>query len=396
MNKLSIKDLQLKGNRLFVRVDFNVPFDQEGRITNDTRIKASLPTIQYALANHARVILASHLGRPKGKTNPTMSLKPVAAALEKLLRQPVQMAQDCVGDAVLAQSKNLREGEVLLLENLRFHSQEEANDPEFSKQLASLCDLYVNDAFGTAHRAHASTAGMVPFVGKAAAGLLMEKELTYLEKATRNPDRPYVAILGGAKVSDKIEVIENLLGVVDVLLIGGGMAYTFLASEEYEIGKSLVETDKIDTAGHLLKMAQDRKVKLILPVDHVVTSKIDASAEHKVTSIQETPMEWMGVDIGPETIVRFKQQIAAAKTILWNGPLGIFEVEPFAQGTMAIAQAVAESHATTIVGGGDSIAAIHKAGVEGKISHISTGGGASLEFLGGLKLPGVEALSDKS
>lgn len=395
MNKLSIKDLQLKGNRLFVRVDFNVPLDQEGRITNDTRIKASLPTIQYALANHARVILASHLGRPKGKSNPAMSLKPVATALEKLLRQPIQMAQDCVGDAVLAQSKSLRDGEVLLLENLRFHSQEEANDPEFSKQLASLCDLYVNDAFGTAHRAHASTTGMVPFVGKAAAGLLMEKELTYLGKATRNPDRPYVAILGGAKVSDKIEVIENLLGVVDVLLIGGGMAYTFLASEEYEIGKSLVETDKISTAGDLLKMAQNRKVKLILPVDHVVTSKIDASAEHKVTSIQETPMEWMGVDIGPETIVRFKQQIAAAKTILWNGPLGIFEIEPFAQGTMAIAQAVAESHATTIVGGGDSIAAIHKAGVEGKISHISTGGGASLEFLGGLKLPGVEALSDK-
>ena len=395
MNKLSIKDLQLKGKRLFVRVDFNVPFDQEGRITNDTRIKASLPTIQYALANQARVILASHLGRPKGKPNPAMSLKPVAAALEKLLRQPVQMAQDCVGDAVLAQSKNLRDGEVLLLENLRFHPQEEANDPEFSKQLASLCDLYVNDAFGTAHRAHASTAGMVSFVGRAAAGLLMEKELTYLGKATLNPDRPYVAIIGGAKVSDKIEVIKNLLGVVDVLLIGGGMAYTFLASEEYEIGKSLVETDKIATAGDLLKMAQKQKVKLILPVDHVVTSKIDASAEHKVTSIQETPMEWMGVDIGPETIVRFKQQIAGAKTVLWNGPLGIFEVEPFAQGTMAIAQAVAESHATTIVGGGDSIAAIHKAGVEGKISHISTGGGASLEFLGGLKLPGVEALSDK-
>jgi phosphoglycerate kinase len=395
MNKLSIKDLQLKGKRLFVRVDFNVPFDQEGRITNDTRIKASLPTIQYALANQARVILASHLGRPKGKPNPAMSLKPVAAALEKLLRQPVQMAQDCVGDAVSAQSKNLRDGEVLLLENLRFHPQEEANDPEFSKQLASLCDLYVNDAFGTAHRAHASTAGMVSYVGKAAAGLLMEKELTYLGKATLNPDRPYVAIIGGAKVSDKIEVIKNLLGVVDVLLIGGGMAYTFLASEEYEIGKSLVETDKIATAGELLELAQKQKVKLILPVDHVVTSKIDASAEHKVTSIQETPMEWMGVDIGPETIIRFKQQIAGAKTVLWNGPLGIFEVEPFAQGTMAIAQAVAESHATTIVGGGDSIAAIHKAGVEGKISHISTGGGASLEFLGGLKLPGVEALSDK-
>ena len=395
MNKLSIKDLQLKGKRLFLRVDFNVPLDQEGRITNDTRIKASLPTIQYAVANHARVILASHLGRPKGKVNPAMSLKPVAAALEKLLRQPVQMAQDCVGDAVLAQSKNLRDGEVLLLENLRFHPQEEGNDPEFSKQLATLCDLYVNDAFGTAHRAHASTAGMVPYVGNAAAGLLMESELTFLGKATRNPDRPYVAILGGAKVSDKIEVIENLLGVVDVLLIGGGMAYTFLASEEYEIGKSLVEIDKIPKASELLSMAQKRKVKLILPVDHVVTSKIDASAEHKVTSIQETPMEWMGVDIGPETIARFKQQIASAKTVLWNGPLGIFELEPFAQGTMAIAQAVAESHATTIVGGGDSIAAIHKAGVEGKISHISTGGGASLEFLGGLKLPGVEALTDK-
>jgi len=395
MNKLSIKDLQLKGKRLFIRVDFNVPLDQDGRITNDTRIKASLPTIQYALANQARVILASHLGRPKGKVNPAMSLKPVAAALEKLLRQKVQMASDCIGNEVLVQSKSLRDGEVLLLENLRFHPQEETNDPEFSKLLAALCDLYVNDAFGTAHRAHASTAGMIPYVGKAAAGLLMEKELTYLGKATRNPDRPYVTILGGAKVSDKIEVIENLLGVVDVLLIGGGMAYTFLASEGYEIGKSLVETDKINTARDLIKKAQEGNVKLILPVDHVVTSKIDASAEYKVTSIQETPMEWIGVDIGPETIARFKQQIAAAKTVLWNGPLGIFEVEPFAQGTMAIAQAVAESHATTIVGGGDSIAAINKAGVEGKISHISTGGGASLEFLGGSKLPGVEALSDK-
>jgi phosphoglycerate kinase len=283
----------------------------------------------------------------------------------------------------------------LLLENLRFHAEEEANDPEFSKQLAALCDVYVNDAFGTAHRAHASTVGMVSYVGKAGAGLLMEKELAYLGRAVSNPERPYVAILGGAKVSDKIEIIENLLKLLDVLLIGGGMAYTFLEAEGFEVGKSLVETDKVPLAEALLRKAEARKVKLLLPIDHVVASMVDASAETKTTSIQETPIEWMGLDIGPETIARFKTYIATAKTILWNGPLGVFEIEKFAAGTIAIAEAVAESSATTIVGGGDSIAAITKAGVAEKISHISTGGGASLEFLSGIKLPGVEALTNK-
>lgn len=395
MNKLSIRDLDLKGKRVFIRVDFNVPLDEEGRITNDARIQASLPTIRHALSQNGRVILASHLGRPKGKVNPKMSLKPVAAALGRLLGRNVLMASDCVGEEALAQSRRLKEGEVLMLENLRFHSQEEANDPEFAKQLAALCELYVNDAFGTAHRAHASTVGMIPFVGKAAAGLLMEKELAYLGKAVSNPDRPYLAIIGGAKVSDKIQVIDNLLNLVDVLLIGGGMAYTFLVAEEYEVGKSLVETDKITLAESLLNTARDRKVTLLLPVDHVVASKLSPTAEIKTTTIQETPMEWMGLDIGPETVARFRNQIALARTILWNGPLGVFEMEPFAQGTMAIAQAVAESSATTIIGGGDSIAAVTQAGVADKITHISTGGGASLEFLGGAKLPGVEALSEK-
>jgi phosphoglycerate kinase len=394
MNKLLIKDLDLKGKRVFIRVDFNVPLDEEGHVTNDARIQASLPTIRYALSQNGRVILASHLGRPKGKVNPKMSLKPVAAALGRLLGQKVLMASDCVGEEVLAQSRRLKDGEVLMLENLRFHSQEEANDPEFSKQLAALGELYVNDAFGTAHRAHASTVGMIQFVGKGAAGLLMEKELAYLGKAVSSPDRPYVAIIGGAKVSDKIEVIDNLLKVVDVLLIGGGMAYTFLVAEEYEVGKSLVETDKIALAESLLNTARERKVMLLLPVDHVVASKLSPTAEIKTTTIQETPMEWMGLDIGPETVARFRNQVALARTILWNGPLGVFEMEQFAQGTMAIAHAVAESSATTIIGGGDSIAAVTQAGVADKITHISTGGGASLEFLGGAKLPGVEALSN--
>jgi phosphoglycerate kinase len=324
-----------------------------------------------------------------------MSLKPVAEALRKALKREVIMAPDCVGEAVLAQTTRLKEGDVLLLENLRFHPEEEANDPGFSKQLAALCDFYVNDAFGTAHRAHASTVGMTSYVEKAAAGLLMEKELTYLAKAVADPARPYVAILGGAKVSDKIEILENLLKVVDVLLIGGGMAYTFLRAEEFEVGKSLVEEDKVPVAESLLKEANDRRVKLLLPVDHVVANKIDATAESKITSIQETPIEWMGVDIGPETISRFKAQIASARTLFWNGPLGVFEIETFAQGTIAIARAVAESQAVSIIGGGDSIAAVTRAGVADKITHISTGGGATLEFLSGLKLPGVEALSDK-
>ncbi|MEW5974330.1 MAG: phosphoglycerate kinase [Acidobacteriota bacterium] len=395
MAKLSIRDLNLEGRRVFVRVDFNVPLDENLNITNDTRIQASLPTIRHALANQARVILASHLGRPKGKPNSKMSLKPVAAALQLLLKQPAIMAGDCIGEAVESQAKALQNGEVLLLENLRFHPEEEANDSAFSRQLASLCDLYVNDAFGTAHRAHASTAGMVPFVGQGATGLLMEKELQYLGKAISNPDRPYVAVIGGAKVSDKIEVIENLIKVVDVLLIGGGMAYTFLVAEDFEVGKSLVESDKVKLAGSLLRQAAERQVKVLLPVDHVVAEKLEAAAPSKVTSIQLTPMDWMGLDIGPETVARFKAQIASAKTILWNGPLGVFEMEPFAKGTLAIANAVADSAATSIIGGGDSIAAVDKAGVTERISHISTGGGASLEFLSGLKLPGVEALSNK-
>jgi phosphoglycerate kinase len=395
MSKLSIRDLDLKGKRVFIRVDFNVPLDEQGRVTNDARIQASLPTIQFVLQHQGWVILASHLGRPKGKVNPKMSLKPVAEALSKTLNRKVSLASDCVGDAVLAQTKAMKEGDVLLLENLRFHAEEEANDPEFSKQLAALCEVYINDAFGTAHRAHASTVGMIPYVGQAAAGLLMEKELAYLEKAVSNPERPYVAILGGAKVSDKIGIIENLLKLVDVLLIGGGMAYTFLQAEEFEVGKSLVETDKVPLAESLLRKAEGSKVKLLLPIDHVVANKVDASADAKITSIQETPIEWMGLDIGPETIARFKTHIVTAKTILWNGPLGVFEIETFAAGTIAIAQAVAESSATTIVGGGDTIAAVTKAGVAGKISHISTGGGASLEFLSGIKLPGVEALSEK-
>ena len=396
MKKLSIRDLDLKGKRLFIRVDFNVPLDEEGKITSDKRIQASLPTIQFALENGASVILASHLGRPKGKVNPKMSLKPVAAALEKFLNRKVQMAPDCIGAAVQALAQALKPGDVLLLENLRFHPQEEANDPEFSRQLASLCDTYVNDAFGTAHRAHASTAGIIQYVAKAGAGLLMEKELSYLGKAVSNPDRPYVAIIGGAKVSDKIEIIENLLKLVDALLIGGGMAYTFLTAEDYEVGKSLVEVDKIDLAKSLIQTAKEKNVKLLLPVDHVVADKFEATAQTKITTIQETPADWMGLDIGPETIKRFTEQIAAAKTILWNGPLGVFEMEPFSHGTMSIAKVVAEnSRATSIVGGGDSVAAISKAGVAKSISHISTGGGASLEFLSGLKLPGVEALTDK-
>ena len=395
MNKLSIRDLDLKGKRTFIRVDFNVPLDEEGRITDETRIQASLPTLNYAIQNQSRVILASHLGRPKGKVNAKLSLKPVAEALARALNRKVILAPDCVGEIVRSQTRSLKDGDVLLLENLRFHSQEEANEPEFSRQLAALADLYVNDAFGTAHRAHASTVGMVSYMDRAAAGLLMEKELTYLEKAISNPDRPYVAILGGAKVSDKIEVIENLLKLVDVLLIGGGMAYTFLQAEEFEVGKSLVEVEKIPLAESLLRRARELEVKLLLPVDHVVANKVDATAETKTTSIQETPIEWMGVDIGPETIARFKNHIASAKTILWNGPLGVFEIDQFAAGTMAIARAIAESPATSIIGGGDSIAAVIKAGVADKIDHISTGGGASLEFLSGLKLPGVEALNNK-
>ena len=389
MSKLSVRDLALKNKRVFIRVDFNVPLAAGGQeITSDKRIKASLPTIKYCLEQGAGVILASHLGRPKGKPNPEMSLKPVAVRLAELLGRPVKMAPDCVGPEVEAMKP--APGEVLLLENLRYHAEEEKNDPAFAKQLASLCDVYVNDAFGSAHRAHASTEGMTKFVSQAAAGLLMDKELEYLTKATKNPDRPCIAILGGAKVSDKIEVIQNLMKFVDRLLIGGAMAYTFLAAKGEPTGKSLVEADKIDLAKALMASAGDR---LLLPIDHIVADEFKAGAANEaVTTI---PDGKMALDIGPKTIELFSAAIAQSKTIIWNGPMGVFEMPPFDIGTFAIANAVANSGAVSVVGGGDSEKAVKSAGVGDKISHISTGGGASLEFLSGLELPGVAALTDK-
>ena len=389
MSYLSIRDLDLKDKRVFIRVDFNVPLQKNDRgtmeITSVKRIKASLPTIQYALDHGAGVILASHLGRPKGKPNPEMSLQPVAARLAELLGRPVKMAPDCIGPEVEAMKP--APGEVLLLENLRFHPEEEKNDPEFARKLAALCDVYVNDAFGSAHRAHASTEGMVQFVPVAAAGLLMEQELKYLGMAVTNPERPCVAILGGAKVSDKIEVIENLGKVVDKLLIGGAMAYTFLKAEGLPVGKSLVEEDKVDLAKKLLG---EFGGKLMLPVDHIVVSEIAPGATHE--TVETIPEGKIGVDIGPKTVAQYAEVIAGAKTVIWNGPMGIFEKPPFDQGTVALAKAVAASGATSIVGGGDSEKAIKAAGVTSKITHVSTGGGASLEFLAGIQLPGVAAL----
>ena len=395
MNKLSIRDLDLGGRRLFIRADFNVPLDESGRIADATRIQAGLPTIRYALSRGARVVLASHLGRPRGRFNPGLSLRPVAAALEAAMGRPVMMASDCVGEAVERQSAELGPGQVLLLENLRFHAEEEANRESFCRQLARLCDCYVNDAFGAAHRAHASTAGMVRFVGGGAAGLLLERELSYLGKALNHPDRPLVAVLGGAKVSDKIEVIENLMQRVDGMLVGGGMAYTFLRARGLEVGRSLVEEDKIPLARGLLGKAEQAGIPFVLPVDHVVTGELGPDAPSRVVPIAETGPEWMGVDIGPETRSRFQKVLSTAGTILWNGPVGVFEIDRFAGGTLALAQAAAASAATTIVGGGDSIAAVRRAGVADRITHISTGGGASLEFLSGRKLPGVESLSDR-
>jgi phosphoglycerate kinase len=389
MPKLSIRDLDLKNKTVFIRVDFNVPLVSGGQeITSDKRIRASLPNIQYALDHGAAVILASHLGRPKGQPNPEMSLKPVAKRLSELLGKPGVMAPDCVGREV--EKMRPAPGQILLLENLRFHLEEEKNDPGFSKQLASLCDLYVNDAFGSAHRAHASTVGMIQFVPQAAAGLLMDKELEYLTKVTKNPERPSVAILGGAKVSDKIEVIENLMKVVDQLLIGGAMAYTFMKAKGEPIGKSLVEDDKLHLAKDLLARAGS---KLLLPKDHVVVTELKEGADSRV--VTEIPDGTLAVDIGPATIEAYAAVIAKAKTIIWNGPMGVFEKPPFDRGTVAIAKAVATSNAVSVVGGGDSEKAIKSAGVSDKISHVSTGGGASLEFLAGIELPGVAALSEK-
>ena len=397
MPKLSIRDVDLEGKRVFVRVDFNVPLSDKGSITDDTRIRQTVRTIEYALGRGARLILASHLGRPKGKLNPKMSLAPVAVRLGALLNQPVAFAGDCVGLTAEQAAARLQNGEVLLLENLRFHSEEEANDPKFSEQLAKLADVYVNDAFGAAHRAHASTAGMTRFFSQAAAGFLMAKELDYLTRATSNPLRPFVSILGGAKVSDKIEVIENLLPIVDALLIGGAMAYTFLRAIGQPTGKSLVEEDKIDMAHRVLVLSEARNHRLQLPIDHLIAEKLDASAPTRVVDGAKTPIpeDHLGVDIGPRTMELYSLEIARAKTVLWNGPMGVFEVKPFAQGTIAVAKALASFGGTSIVGGGDSIAALAAAGVESKITHISTGGGASLEFLAGKKLPGVEALTDK-
>jgi phosphoglycerate kinase len=404
MKKLTIRDLDLAHKHVFMRVDFNVPLSDDGReITDDTRIRETLPTLEYALRHKAKLILASHLGRPKGKPTPKYSLRPLVDRLRMLLdhhlgeQVNVAFSPDCVGELATELSRQLESGQVLLLENLRFHAEEEANDPKFAAQLASLCDIYVDDAFGSAHRAHASTEGITHFVKKSAAGLLMEKELTWMSKALDEPAKPFVAILGGAKVSDKIEVIDNLLSKVDAILIGGGMAYTFLKARGQDVGKSLLEADKIEVAKEALAKAEAKGVRFLLPVDHVLGDKFAPDAKTQIFEGDGPfPADWMGLDIGPKTIALFSNEIADASTIVWNGPMGVFEMPAFAAGTTKIAKAVAANQdAVSIVGGGDSVSAVNKAGVADKITHISTGGGASLEFLEGKKLPGVEALTDK-
>jgi phosphoglycerate kinase len=389
----TLSDLDVSGKRVLVRVDFNVPI-KNGAITDDTRIRASLPTITWLLDHGATVILASHLGRPKGKPNPEFSLRPCAERLSKLLgERPVQFAGDCIGDAARAAIQAAGKGGLVLLENLRFHPEEEKNDPAFAKQLAELADVYVNDAFGSAHRAHASTEGIVHHVQQAASGLLMGKEVEYLGRVLENPERPFVAVLGGAKVSDKLEVIENLISKVDALLIGGAMAYTFLKARGVEVGTSLVEADLLDSARDVERRARERGLRLELPVDHVVAPKLEAGAPSELLDVTDPAIgDRMGLDIGPKTIVTYRSVIAGAKTVVWNGPMGVFEIDTFAKGTLEVAKAVAEVNGTTVIGGGDSIAAVAKAGVTDKITHISTGGGASLEFLGGRTLPGVAAL----
>jgi len=398
MSKLTINDLELRGKRVFIRVDFNVPL-KHGVVTDDTRIRETLATLRLAMQKGGRLVLASHLGRPKGGPEAKYSLAPAAKNLEALLGKPVAFTSDCIGADAEAKSKALKDGDVLLLENVRFHAEEEKNDEQFSRQLAALCDgEFVCDAFGSAHRAHASVVGITRFVKHAAAGLLMEKELAYLGKAISNPARPFVAILGGAKVSDKIEVVENLMKIADAMLIGGGMAYTFLKAQGLPTGKSLLEADKIDLAKRILADARQKNFTFLLPVDHIIAPEFKSDAPASVVDVNATPADQMGLDIGPKSIAAYAAEIARAKTIVWNGPMGVFEMPAFAKGTLEVAKAVAAatSHgATSIVGGGDSVAAVHQSGVANKISHISTGGGASLEFLGGRKLPGVEALTNK-
>ncbi len=392
----TIDALELAGKRVFIRVDFNVPLDEQGRVTDDARIRAALPTIRYAVQAHARVILASHLGRPKGRPDDRtkLTLEPAAARLSELLRQDVILADDCVGDGVKKLVKDLKEGQVLLLENLRFHPEEEKNEENFAKELAGLADVWVNDAFGTAHRAHASTAGMARFVKEKAAGFLIRKELDYLGKALGSPARPFVAVIGGAKVSDKIKVLESLLAKADALCIGGAMAYTFLAAQGVEVGKSLVEQDKLDLARQILERAQAKKVDLLLPADHVCGAEPKESAERVVVNDRAVPKELMGLDIGPKTLDRYRQRILGAKTVFWNGPMGLFEQKPWAEGTFGVAKAMAESPAVTVVGGGDSAAAVEEAGLVDKMTHVSTGGGASLEFIEGRVLPGIQVLEE--
>lgn len=396
MPKRTIRDLDLTGKRVFIRVDFNVPL-AGGAIADDTRIRASLPTIQYALerVGDGCVILASHLGRPKGRPDPAASLKPVAEHLSALLGRPVVFAPDCVGEPARAAVERARPGGVVLLENLRFHAEEERNDPAFAAELAALADVYVNDAFGTAHRAHASTEGMVRLVPQAGAGFLMARELDYLGRALGSPERPFVAVLGGAKVSGKLEVIENLVGRVDTLAIGGAMAYTFLKARGVPIGRSLVEDELLETARTIERRAAERGTRLLLPVDHVVADRVEAGAATQTLAVGDPAIgERVGVDIGPKTSAAYREVIGGARTVVWNGPMGVFEVDAFAEGTVAVARALAECRGTTIVGGGDSVAALAKAGVTDRITHVSTGGGASLEFLGGRVLPGVAALPD--
>lgn len=393
MKKKTLRDVDVRGKKVFMRVDFNVPLDKDSNITDDTRIKAALNSIEYVIKNGGKLILASHLGRPKGKPTKEFSLKPASERLSKLLGKPVLQLGDCVGSDVAAKVNCMKDGDVVVLENLRFHSEEEANDEEFSKKLASLADIYVNDAFGTAHRAHASTAGIAKFL-PAYAGFLVEKEIEYLGKATRNPEHPFVAIMGGAKVSDKIAVIENIMDKVDAFIIGGGMCYTFLKALGHSIGASKLEADKIDFASGLLKTAKQKGKKILLPVDHVIADKFAEDANVKIVE-GNIPDGWMGLDIGPKTIKLFEDELKNSKTVIWNGPMGVFEMKPFAQGTKQIAQYLTTIKAITILGGGDTASAASEFSVADKMSHVSTGGGASLEFLEGIELPGIAVLLDK-